>query len=102
MMQAWRLWNEGKEMEFVDPYLMEACLSSEILKCMHIGLLCVQEDPEDRPTTSDVLVLLGSESMSLPRPKQPAFSMGISTKVDPTLLTTFSVNHIVLSSVEPR
>ncbi|KAI9128048.1 hypothetical protein K1719_001041 [Acacia pycnantha] len=99
---AWKLWNEGKEMEFVDPQLKEACLSSEVLRCMNIGLLCVQEDPEDRPTMSDVMVLLGSESMSLPQPKQPAFSVGRSVKVDPSLLTTSSVNHIMVSSVQPR
>ena len=38
---------------------------------MHIGLLCVQQDPDDRPTMSDVVVLLGSESMALPQPRQP-------------------------------
>ncbi|XP_028806165.1 cysteine-rich receptor-like protein kinase 15 [Neltuma alba] len=99
---AWRLWNERKEMEFVDPHLMEASLSSEILRCMHIGLLCVQEDPEDRPTISDIMVLLGSEPVSLPKPKQPAFSVGKSVQVDPSLMTTSSVNHIMLSTVQPR
>ncbi|XP_061354611.1 cysteine-rich receptor-like protein kinase 10 [Gastrolobium bilobum] len=99
---AWRLWNEGKELEFVDPVLLESCLSYEVLRCMHIGLLCVQEDPELRPTMSDVVVLLGSESMALPQPRQPAFSLGRVLHVDPSMPTNPSINEIILSSILPR
>ena len=38
-----------------------------------MGLLCVQDDPNDRPTMSNVVGMLGSESRSLPSPKQAAF-----------------------------
>ncbi|RXH82050.1 hypothetical protein DVH24_036391 [Malus domestica] len=69
---AWRLWKDGKQLEFIEPLLMETCPTAEVLKCMHIGLLCVQEDPAERPTMSTVVVLLGSESIDLPEPKQPA------------------------------
>ncbi|KAK6253021.1 hypothetical protein QUC31_014741 [Theobroma cacao] len=41
--------------------------------CLTVGLLCVQEDPSDRPTMSQVVFMLGSEIASLPAPKQPAF-----------------------------
>lgn len=84
------------------PQLLKSCPASEVLRCMHIGLLCVQEDPDDRPTMSDVMVLLGSESMSLPQPKQPAFSLGRALQVDPSLLTNSSVNGFILSSIQPR
>ncbi|KAJ6893257.1 cysteine-rich receptor-like protein kinase 10 [Populus alba x Populus x berolinensis] len=73
---AWRLWNEGREMEFADPLLMGRSPEIEIVTCMHIGLLCVQEDPADRPTTSFVVLALGSEPIALPLPKKPAFSLG--------------------------
>ncbi|KAL5578970.1 hypothetical protein UlMin_011412, partial [Ulmus minor] len=49
---AWRLWKEGKELEFVDPLLMECREREEVVRCIHIGLLFVQEDPSDRPNTS--------------------------------------------------
>ncbi|XP_059439419.1 cysteine-rich receptor-like protein kinase 15 [Corylus avellana] len=99
---AWRLWNEGKELEFVDPLLMESCQTTEVLKCMHIGLLCVQEDPADRPTISSVLTLLGNESTSLPHPKQPLFVVArvIQTNHIPT--TNPSVNHLTISGLSPR
>ncbi|XP_059432497.1 cysteine-rich receptor-like protein kinase 25 [Corylus avellana] len=99
---AWRLWNEGKELEFVDPLLMESCPTTEVLKCMHIGLLCVQEDPADRPTISYVLVLLGNESASLPHPKQPLFVVARVIQTDHIPTTNLSVNHLTVSSLSPR
>ncbi|XP_059439823.1 cysteine-rich receptor-like protein kinase 25 [Corylus avellana] len=99
---AWRLWNEGKELEFVDPLLMESCPTTEVLKCMHIGLLCVQEDPADRPTISSVLVLLGNDSASLPHPKQPLFVVARIIQTDHIPTTNPSVNHLTVSILSPR
>ncbi|KAG6695140.1 hypothetical protein I3843_09G082800 [Carya illinoinensis] len=103
---AWRLWNEGKEMKFVEPVLMESSLTTQqIKKCMHIGLLCVQEDPADRPTMSSVVVLLGDESiLPLPKPKQPALAMGriVQQIADPFPVTNPSVNGLTVSSLSPR
>lgn len=45
---------------------------SEVLRCIHVGLLCVQQKPEERPNMSSVVLMLGSEN-SLPDPKQPGF-----------------------------
>ncbi|KAJ6935252.1 hypothetical protein NC652_010303 [Populus alba x Populus x berolinensis] len=72
---AWRLWIEGKAMEFVDPLLVERGPAEGILRCMHIGLLCVQKDPADRPTMSFVDLALASDPIALPQPQQPAFSI---------------------------
>ena len=76
---------------------MESCWTSEIVRCIHIGLLCVQENPQDRPTMSNVVVLLGSELIALPKPKHPAFSMDKFIQID-----KFSVNEASISSVVPR
>ncbi|KAK8519071.1 hypothetical protein V6N12_012300 [Hibiscus sabdariffa] len=70
---AWRLWQEGEALDLTDETLRSSCNASEVLRCLHVGLLCVQEDPDERPNMSSVLVLLGSETASLPVPKQPAF-----------------------------
>jgi interleukin-1 receptor-associated kinase 1 len=56
----------------MDPSLRDEPRISEILlRCMHIALLCVQIYPEDRPTMSDVLMMLRCESMALPVPRAP-------------------------------
>jgi len=56
----------------VDPEL-SAASKSEILRCIHIGLLCIQHNPAERPTMSSIALMLSSSSMSLPVPSQPAF-----------------------------
>uniref|UniRef100_A0A803MG13 non-specific serine/threonine protein kinase n=1 Tax=Chenopodium quinoa TaxID=63459 RepID=A0A803MG13_CHEQI len=70
---AWKLWNEDRGLELMDSKLNESCFPSEVLKCIHIGLLCVQEDPSDRPTMSTAVHMLSGENASLPLAKQPAF-----------------------------
>ena len=59
-------------MELMDT-LMENVPASEMLKCIQVGLLCVQKRPEERPSISSVLFMLDSENASLPQPKQPGF-----------------------------
>ncbi|OMO99887.1 S-locus glycoprotein [Corchorus olitorius] len=70
---AWSLWQEGKAMDLMEETLRPSCNASEFLRCVHVGLLCVQEDPSERPTMSNVVLSLGSETSSLAIPKQPAF-----------------------------
>ncbi|KAI4295835.1 hypothetical protein L6164_035836 [Bauhinia variegata] len=93
----WKTYH-GREIEFVDATLLEACPASEVINWMHVGLLCVQQDPGDRPSMSDVVVHLGSESMELPKPKQPAFSLRKAVPVDPSSLTDSSANKLLASS----
>lgn len=67
------MWKEEKALDLLDKTLRESCKTHEYLKCVNVGLLCVQEDPNDRPTMSNVVFMLGSETATLPNPKQPAF-----------------------------
>ncbi|KAL6893688.1 hypothetical protein ACP4OV_007786 [Aristida adscensionis] len=103
---AWKLWTEGRWFELVDPSLEVADHQDktlEILKCINIALMCVQENAADRPTMSDVVAMLSMETMSsLPQPKQPAY-FNMSTR-DGELSTTepSSVNAVSISIVEGR
>ncbi|XP_045804764.1 G-type lectin S-receptor-like serine/threonine-protein kinase SD1-1 [Trifolium pratense] len=74
---AWRLWIENMVLELVDPHVIETILSSEILRYMHVGLLCVQEKPGDRPDMSSVILMLNGEKL-LSQPKAPGFYTGTS------------------------
>ena len=65
MVQAWKLWNEGKALELMDPLLIDSFNRGEFLRYVHTGLLCVQEDACDRPTMSAVVVMLKSETVTL-------------------------------------
>lgn len=73
-LQAWSNWKKGNIANIIDPNLNYA-LRSEIERCIHIGLLCVQERVADRPTMASIVLMLESYSFSLPGPLQPAFFM---------------------------
>ncbi|KAJ9169028.1 hypothetical protein P3X46_020498 [Hevea brasiliensis] len=70
---VWKHWRNGTPLEVLDPVLIDSHSRNEVLRCIEIGLLCVQEDPADRPTMGTVVLMLNSYSVTLPVPRQPAF-----------------------------
>ncbi|CAN6219103.1 unnamed protein product [Urochloa humidicola] len=72
---VWEHWTAGAvPEEIVDPGMSTCGFSrSDMLRCIQIGLLCVQEDPADRPVMSSVVMMLGSDTVSLRNPSNPAF-----------------------------
>ncbi|XP_031276686.1 cysteine-rich receptor-like protein kinase 10 [Pistacia vera] len=77
---AWQLWNEGKGLELMDPTMDESCSPDEALRCLHVGLLCVQDQAIERPTMPKVISMLTNEAIPLPAPKQPAFYINDTTE----------------------
>nr|KYP58816.1 Putative serine/threonine-protein kinase receptor [Cajanus cajan] len=70
---AWRLWCEERPLKLIDESLGEPItLAEDVLRCIQIGLLCVQDRPEYRPDMSVVILMLNGEK-PLPRPREPAF-----------------------------
>ncbi|KAJ9540082.1 hypothetical protein OSB04_026588 [Centaurea solstitialis] len=69
---AWRLYKEDKLLELVDAALEDSWNVSEVLQSINVGLSCVQQHPEDRPSMSSVIHMLRGEG-ALPPPKQPRF-----------------------------
>ncbi|MBA0780224.1 hypothetical protein Gotri_004354 [Gossypium trilobum] len=73
---AWKNWKEGTFEKLINPKLQNSSNSEEkIIRCMHIGLLCVQELAAKRPAMASVVLMLNTNSLSLPPPLQPAFLM---------------------------
>ncbi|XBI37256.1 hypothetical protein VPH35_122618 [Triticum aestivum] len=108
---AWKSWTEEKAAEFMDPALGRAYSKEEAWRCFHVGLLCVQDDPELRPTMSSVLLMLISDHMDLPAPARPpmftrlrtfpAAMIPFSTKTESTF-SPQSINDVSITVVEPR
>ncbi|BAH93567.1 Os06g0541500 [Oryza sativa Japonica Group] len=68
----------------------------QIVGCAHIALLCVQEDPEDRPSMWDVVLMLhgGVAALSaLPTPKQPARRYGGGREQRPKFREVLANGH---------
>ncbi|KAL2327853.1 hypothetical protein Fmac_021280 [Flemingia macrophylla] len=69
---AWRLWKEGIPEQLIAPSLMDSCNIFEAVRCIQVGLLCLQHHPDDRPNMTSVVVMLSSENV-LSQPKVPSF-----------------------------
>nr|GLL24004.1 cysteine-rich receptor-like protein kinase 10 [Ipomoea trifida] len=75
--QAWQVVNEEMELGVADPVLIESSSPmEEIRRCIHIGVLCVQEDPAERPRMSEVVHLLKGGQMPVSKPRRPPVSLG--------------------------
>ncbi|KAH9673068.1 putative cysteine-rich receptor-like protein kinase 30 [Citrus sinensis] len=109
---SFRIGEEAEDLlTYVNPTLRNGS-SSEIMRCVHIGLLCVQENVANRPTMASVVVMLNSSSLSLPLPSQPAFFMHSTMEQDNLEFTSsdqsksgsihFTVNEVTISELDPR
>jgi len=72
-LQAWIQWTEDNIPSLIDPGIYDPNLHKYFYRCIHIGLLCVQEFAADRPTMATVISMLNSEIADLPPPRKPAF-----------------------------
>ncbi|KAJ0546221.1 putative protein kinase RLK-Pelle-DLSV family [Helianthus annuus] len=99
---AWRLYTDGRSLDLSDECLSGSS-SSEVLRSVQVGLLCVQQRVEDRPDTQTVVAMLRGEG-SLPSPKKPAFFIQDSEINSSSVLPLLSssVNGITLSQVDGR
>uniref|UniRef100_A0ACD5V137 Uncharacterized protein n=1 Tax=Avena sativa TaxID=4498 RepID=A0ACD5V137_AVESA len=70
---VWEHWTAGSISELIDPCMADAFSRSDALRCIHIGLLCAQGDPAGRPAMSSVVMMLGSNTVSLQAPPKPVF-----------------------------
>ncbi|KAB5521599.1 hypothetical protein DKX38_025918 [Salix brachista] len=101
---AWRLWKDGKPLELIEPLPEESCNLSEVTRCINISLLCVQHHPDDRPSMSTVVWMLGGEN-TLPQPKEPGFFKGsgpFEPSSSPSNIELSSANEITNSLLYPR
>ncbi|KAJ4792512.1 cysteine-rich RECEPTOR-like kinase [Rhynchospora pubera] len=114
---VWDHWTTGAITEVADPFLGQNYPMDEMLKCIQIGLLCVQDNPAHRPTMSNVAVMLSAETMSLDTPSKPAYCIErnsipiragsnfsnvdgiISGNIDKHLM---SRNELSITDIEPR
>ncbi|KAF5774510.1 putative protein kinase RLK-Pelle-DLSV family [Helianthus annuus] len=102
---AWELWQQGDAAQLQDPTLGNSCVIDQLLRTVHVALLCVQENAEDRPVMSDVIFMLTNDTMQLPGPKRSAFFFGrtvsMSTSVE-RKSKDYSVNNMSVTVMEAR
>ncbi|KAH0656241.1 hypothetical protein KY285_031123 [Solanum tuberosum] len=95
---AWKMWKEGRMLELIDPSIRATCDSNKATRSVLVALLCVQEIPTDRPTMSDIVVMLSNETTPIPEPKEPAFRSSWRHQK----LNDFSINELTFTLPVPR
>lgn len=60
-------------MEVMDECLKETFVESDLKRCIHVGLLCVQKLTEYRPIMPSVVLMLATEGATLPEPNEPGY-----------------------------
>ncbi|XP_066397842.1 cysteine-rich receptor-like protein kinase 6 [Miscanthus floridulus] len=111
---VWEHWTTGTLMEIMDSSLSSLAPRDQMLKCIHIGLLCVQGDPGDRPMMSTVNVMLSSSTVTLQAPSRPAFCIpksGFNSEMNSEVYpgasqsasrSPMSLNDVSITELEPR
>ncbi|KAK8612518.1 hypothetical protein V6N13_092631 [Hibiscus sabdariffa] len=102
---AWKLWSKGEAMKLIEEHLVDSSVPTEVLKCIQIGLLCVQADPVDRPTMSSVVAMLVNDTITLPQPAEPAFYVRrfVAEPIQPNSSDRIcSINEVTISNMSPR
>ncbi|KAH6815582.1 cysteine-rich RLK protein 3 [Perilla frutescens var. frutescens] len=112
--KVWNLYRSGNVVEAVDPSIKGKFPEEGASRLLQIGLICVQANPELRPSMSMVVKILTGDQ-EIPRPTQPPFLSPGSTaefmtpfsKPDaylsrPESCTQSSGNEITESIIEPR
>ncbi|XP_058197640.1 cysteine-rich receptor-like protein kinase 10 isoform X6 [Rhododendron vialii] len=109
---AWQLWREGTPLDLMDPTLEGSYARNEVTRCIHIALLCVQDDPDVRPSMATIVLMLNSYSATLSLPQQPRFlsrgrtGMNILKELESDKSTSksiqWSVNETSITEVDAR
>uniref|UniRef100_J3MZW8 Receptor-like serine/threonine-protein kinase n=1 Tax=Oryza brachyantha TaxID=4533 RepID=J3MZW8_ORYBR len=100
---AWSLWMGGKAKDLTDLNITESCIMDEALLCIHVGLLCVQENPDDRPLMSSVVSILENGCTTLPTPNHPAYFAPRNNGADQRRDNVFnSGNEMTITVMEGR
>lgn len=99
------MWSEDDIISLVDPSISGAPFQAETVRCMHVGLLCVQQLAKDRPNMSTVISMLVRDIMDLPNPKQPGFiqrQTASDTGSYQMSEQTSSTNDVTVTALSPR
>ncbi|XP_062079007.1 G-type lectin S-receptor-like serine/threonine-protein kinase At4g27290 isoform X2 [Humulus lupulus] len=97
---AWKLMEEGRAIELLDECLSGSKNLCQVLRCIHVGLLCVQQNPMDRPSMTSIVMMLGSDS-SMPQPKKPGYFFETESPQGGHSQSS-TTNNATMSVLEPR
>ncbi|GJM99478.1 hypothetical protein PR202_ga16576 [Eleusine coracana subsp. coracana] len=103
LLEAWNMWQEGNIEDLADSSIIDTYLLDEVVLCIHVALLCVQENPDDRPHMPFVVLALENGITTLPNPNHPAYFTQRSNDIEQRRNVIYnSVNNLTHTHIEGR
>eukprot|EP00253_Pinus_taeda_P018677 PITA_18677 len=86
IMQVWKSYEAGNIVGIIDGAIIETCDEKQAVRCIQVGLLCIQAESSLRPPMSTVTSMLSLDFITdIPDPTKPAF---VSSHVSPNIEST--------------
>ncbi|XP_021719475.1 cysteine-rich receptor-like protein kinase 10 [Chenopodium quinoa] len=108
LIRAWNLWKDNAILDLVDPRLYTNYSTDEMKRCIHLGLLCIQEDANKRPTMATIVSALNGHKVALSEPEPPLIgpstnvTFGLNKKLSISSSNEFHSNIDDITEVYPR
>ncbi|CDP21825.1 unnamed protein product [Coffea canephora] len=65
-------WRHGEPLALLDSSIGDSFAKNEVIQCIQLGLLCVEEYVSKRPSMASLVNMLNCSSVTLPTPHRPA------------------------------
>ena len=92
-------------LDLMDPTLSDSFIKDQMLRFIHVGLLCVGDSAIDRRTMSDVIAMLSNDCLTLPSLEKPIFSIArnaIEAHICEKELENYSIYGLSISNMVAR
>ncbi|TMW86377.1 hypothetical protein EJD97_021479 [Solanum chilense] len=101
---AWQKWDEGTPMDLIDRSIWDECQHDEALRCIQLALICVQDMAVHRPSISSIVLMLETDNIPLPLPRQPTYTSMRKHEDAETWneKQDFSANNVTISVIAGR
>ncbi|RDX74300.1 Cysteine-rich receptor-like protein kinase 10, partial [Mucuna pruriens] len=94
---AYKLYKKGRALEIVDPILASSASPEQVVMCIQLGLLCIQGEPQQRPTMGRVVVMLSKKPGHMEEPTRPGVP-GSRYRRKPRTRTPFAMSSSMETS----
>ncbi|XP_013596428.1 PREDICTED: G-type lectin S-receptor-like serine/threonine-protein kinase At1g11280 isoform X1 [Brassica oleracea var. oleracea] len=97
---AWDSWCKNGGVDLLDQDISASCSPAEVARCVHISLLCIQQQAIDRPNIAKVVSMI-TTAVDLPRPKKPVFALHVRNQ-ESGVSVPVSVNDLTQTAIYGR
>jgi len=83
-LQTWHLYEENRLLDLMDTSMLSSYSEQEVLRIIHVALLCTQATPSQRPSMSRVVSMLSGVIETHPPQSRPGYIKDVKYIVSST------------------